>query len=367
MENKRHGINKRVIADLKKRSTIGIVFYIILAFIVLYSGDYYQRHQKFSLLFFTAVNAICLIRLSHVSLFSKLEEINERLNNIIFFASVILTALIWGLGFAVFMVQDAEYSSKILMAICTAGLCSGGIVAFIPNRSLSIAFNVLITMPAFFLMIYYGTNIPLAIMILLYMLYMFLMTIRGNGEYWDALENELKLQEKSKELKELSRTDVLTGLFNRRYLDELMEVEWKRASREDSVISVVIGDIDHFKDVNDTYGHLAGDECLKEIARVLKNTFQRETDILARYGGEEFFVVLPGTDSETAFIMAETARQEIKSNRVHYAGQQISMTISFGVATMIPQFRQDKDEIISKADCALYKAKNEGRNRVSFC
>jgi len=351
-------------ADLKKRSSIGIVFYMIISFILFFDGGYFSRNFYFSLTFLLLLNGICLIRLLHLAFFARLDDYNETLNNGIFIATVIVTSMIWGGGFAYFMVQNDEFNAKLLMAICTAGLCSGGVVAFIPERRLSVVFNILMTFPACLLMLIKGINYHMSVMIILFSGYLVMLTVRGNREYWDALENENKLKDKTIELKLLSHTDALTGIYNRRFFNEIFDFEWKRALRDQALLTIAICDIDYFKRINDTFGHIAGDEYLKQIAEILRNTFKRDTDIVARYGGEEFVILLWGVSLEKVIQMVEHVRQKIEDCRVDYKGAFMSTTMCFGISACVPDNVDSPSMLITRADKALYTAKNLGRNRV---
>ena len=364
MDFKRYTINRRMITDLKKRSTIGIIFYLATAVVVLAAGEYYKRHMQFSIHFLASVSGICLFRLTHVLLAAKLEKINVKISDDIFFASVITTALIWGFGFAMFLMQAVEYEAKLLMSICTVGLCAGGAIAFLPERRLTIAFSLSMMTPGFVCLQIEGTNPSLATVFLFYIVYLALISLRGNKEYWDALENEYMLERKSEDLEKLSNTDVLTDMYNRRYFNEIYESEWKRATRHNHCLTIMICDIDHFKGVNDIYGHLAGDEYLKIISDILKNVFKRETDVVARYGGEEFVVLLSDVDACTACAMAELVRTTVKQTQMTYKGEIIKTTISIGVMNCCPANIENKESIIAKADKALYLAKQEGRDKV---
>jgi len=225
MTFERHIMNKRVVQDLKKRSTIGIIFYILLSLIVVFADNFHERHLIFSMFFLLSMGVICLFRLVHLAVSRKMGEHYETLNKNIFFASVIVTGLIWGVTYALIMLQEGEYIAQFLMALCVCGLCAGGVVAFIPHRRLSIFFNISMLMPATITILVNGLNIPLAVMIFLFSVYMVLIAYRGNREYWNALENEYLLEIKSREMERLSNTDVLTGLYNRRYFDEASDKE----------------------------------------------------------------------------------------------------------------------------------------------
>ena len=171
-----------------------------------------------------------------------------------------------------------------------------------------------------------------------------------------AIENTMLY--KSKE--HLSVTDGLTGLYNHRHFQEQLEVEVKRAQRYDLSLSLIMIDLDHFKEFNDTYGHLEGDGLLRKIAQILKSSL-RETDLVARYGGEEFSVILPETDKEGASIAAERVRKTISEQTFGEVGAK--MTISLGVASY-PDDACLRADLIRQADEALYRAKREGRNRT---
>jgi len=166
------------------------------------------------------------------------------------------------------------------------------------------------------------------------------------------------------EMQRLSQTDPLTGLYNRRGLDERMQVEILRAKRYQHPLSVVMIDIDHLKNYNDTHGHLEGDVILKQVAELLR-IHVRETDVVARYGGEEFLILLTETTKAAALEVAEKIHAAVSVRPFPHAGTQPEgkLTISLGVATSSADLSEAR-ELIDKADHALYGAKQAGRNRV---
>jgi len=173
-----------------------------------------------------------------------------------------------------------------------------------------------------------------------------------------------ELEEANRQLKDLSIRDGLTGVFNRRHFDELFQIEYQRSFREKNWLCVVMLDIDHFKGLNDTYGHQFGDVCLKTIADVALNELRRPPDLLARYGGEEFVVLLPNTDLEGGRTVAEKIRHAIESITLDNDGQAVTLTASMGVACVIPSDRDGFAGLLKLADQSLYQAKESGRNCV---
>jgi diguanylate cyclase (GGDEF)-like protein len=176
-----------------------------------------------------------------------------------------------------------------------------------------------------------------------------------------------KLEEANRDLKMLASKDSLTGLYNRQFLNELLEKEWMRSQRHGYAISIIMADIDDFKRINDSFGHQEGDAVLKRIAESLSKCL-RKNDYLARYGGEEFLFVLPQTDLKDACLAGERFRSACESLTISFNGNhKLSLSISCGVASALPGKKGDNiDILIQRADQALYEAKNSGKNRVSY-
>jgi two-component system, sensor histidine kinase LadS len=166
------------------------------------------------------------------------------------------------------------------------------------------------------------------------------------------------------ELARSSVTDSLTQVHNRRYFDEAIEKEHRHSARTGVPLAVVLVDIDHFKRVNDTCGHVAGDECLRLVASALRRTAGRLTDLVARYGGEEFVLVLPGSDAGHALLLAERVRGAIEAIEFVHGGCRVPLTASLGVVARVTSVAQPVEDFLAEADAALYRAKDTGRNRV---
>ena len=178
-------------------------------------------------------------------------------------------------------------------------------------------------------------------------------------------ERTRELAEANKELARLARLDGLTGIANHRRFREFFDQEWRRCLRAGQPLSIVMIDIDHFKQYNDRYGHQHGDDALRNVADIIQHATRRPGDLAARYGGEEFILVLTNTDQKGAVSLAESVRDDLFEAEIPHDGSAIGrITLSAGVTTVTPERDADPDGLVSRADDALYRAKDGGRNRV---
>lgn len=179
-------------------------------------------------------------------------------------------------------------------------------------------------------------------------------------------ETEQKLLALHKELEALSFKDGLTGVANRRMFDSILDVEWTRARRNSQPLSLILIDIDYFKQYNDRYGHIQGDECLRRVGQALNSSATRARDLMARFGGEEFALVLPETDAAAARKVAERCRSLIFKEQIAHEASPVSqiLTVSLGVGTIIPGHADEPLAFVEAVDKQLYQAKQGGRNRV---
>ena len=322
---------------------------------------------------------------------------------------VILSGIIWG-GFILLLVQTADFTYLSLATICAVGLCAGAATAYSASMISFLMFSIPLLTPAGG---YLVVSEQSAINTLGYFVFLFLVTIivvsyRLNKtmtsslglqlekeQLLDALEAEKQqvietnknlekdLHEKvqtearllyekklaedvSDKLRTLTTQDGLTGINNRRRFDEALYDEWYRAARISTSLSLIICDIDKFKEYNDAYGHLAGDKCLTRIAHLIEDYARRTVDVAARIGGEEFAVVLPDTGCEDAKEIAEHMRLAIVELNLAHNDSTVAdvVTVSFGVHTTIPEKDTLPETLVDFADKALYQAKKQGRNIV---
>ncbi len=189
--------------------------------------------------------------------------------------------------------------------------------------------------------------------------------LRTKNYYEEVVRSKKKLEMLMKELKIMSITDPLTGLYNRLFFNERLKEEYERAKRLKIPFSLLMIDIDHFKRVNDTYGHDVGDKVLVETARTIRENVRR-IDIVSRYGGEEFTVILLRTVKEDCIRAAERLRSVVEKKVIQTDGSKMSITISIGCTTFSGYEDVKPEDLLKRSDEALYKAKNAGRNRVVF-
>jgi diguanylate cyclase (GGDEF)-like protein len=168
------------------------------------------------------------------------------------------------------------------------------------------------------------------------------------------------------EATELANCDSLTQIANRRRFDEYLQEQWQQMGRSTQPLAVILGDIDHFKGYNDAYGHLQGDQCLQQIAQVLSQQLKRSTDLLARYGGEEFALVLPHTSLTGAQQIAERLRTAVRELQISHCQPETDsvITMSFGIACVVPSLEVTALTLVDQADQALYLAKQRGKDQV---
>lgn len=183
---------------------------------------------------------------------------------------------------------------------------------------------------------------------------------------WSDFKKERRIREQNMELAHLANTDYLTNLYNKRYAYAALRMEWNRSIRSEKPLSLIMLDIDCFKDYNDAYGHIQGDQCLKEVAEVVRQSARRQTDQVCRFGGEELLVILPYTAGVDAYAIAEKIRKDVIDAAIPHENSVVApvITVSAGVASMVGDKNTNFETLLERTDRALYRAKQNGRNMV---
>lgn len=385
-------------------------------FVAICAGGYYWwlTGQHFYLYWLLAVGLILAYR---VVLYLRLESRRASAQalesdpwQLLYMIGVALSAASWG-TIGLYVEVSLPFNESSFIYVCLAGMVAGSVAstASVQPR-LFLIFAAITLLPLALVLVV--SNMPQKIAMGLVFIGFFIFTMRSTFRFYQFFEafvsgslvNEqllrelrqeqrqvLKLNDQLREdivkrtrtedqlraekqraeslaekLYQLSSIDGLTEIPNRRFFDEQFADEWSRALRTRTVLSLIICDIDYFKDFNDHYGHLVGDDCLRAVAHELEVHARRAGDSVARFGGEEFAIILPGTGAEDAMSLAEQIRTGVKSLGIAHAGSHVSdqVTISMGVASIIPSLDSKPDQLLRRADEALYSAKHRGRDRV---
>ncbi len=351
--------------NIAKRSITGSYIYLVLWFSIIIPHEFYRESPGFCLGLTLVLVVLAVARIGLILNFNRIYQKSPKLWQILFFPITWMAALVWGLFCALtFFLPELGYMTLALV-VSTAGLTGGGVAALVPNRLLTLGLITAFLAPGGFVMVLPDTyNFSVGILFLAYWIGMYAVTKTQHREYWLGLQASFLLKEYAVKLEQLNTLDGLTGLKNRAFFDQTLKQEIKRAIRCQSHLSLLLIDIDHFKKINDDHGHLVGDECLRRISSLFKELVKRETDTVARYGGEEFAVILPNKDQEQAQVMAEKIRQSVEDMDPVYGETAISLTVSLGVSSMVPEIGASEEEFIKRVDKNLYKAKDNGRNQV---
>lgn len=351
--------------DIATRSTTGAFIYLLIWFAITISHNFYATAPTIFIFFTSAFALLAIARAALIRNFEKIYRKSVLLWKACFFPSVWGAALLWGVVCYMALVDPRFDAITLSVVISTAGLTAGGVTALLPDRLLTIGLFTAFLLPAE-LTIFHTEFLDFSvnILFLLYWVGMYSVTRIQHQEYWVGLKHMFLIKKHAQELEQLNTLDGLTGLKNRRFFDEILRKEMKAGVRKQSQLSLMLIDIDYFKEVNDRYGHLAGDECLRKLAILLKEQVQRETDTVARYGGEEFAVILPADGRKQAIVVAEQIRKAVEEIDCRCGEDRVLFTVSIGVASIIPQLGDIQEKLIALADQALYQAKTGGRNQV---
>jgi diguanylate cyclase (GGDEF)-like protein len=358
-------------AVTKYRPVLHLIFAIVVVLIVLDSVPLPYIAAWVIGLF--ALNIYRIIDIGNIQkIIDKVDDWRPLHIRFVLFSAVL--GLTYSLGFSFIFTQLALIHQIYLLCLI-ATLVPAGLVSFASDRYSFYAYFYSLCVPLllYILLMAKSPYISIGICAIAFMV------ISRQLFLWnhEVIKNSIELKLKNEELlKSLQQTNIrlqqqniiddLTKIPNRRHFDEILEKEWLRAKRIRTSLALLMIDIDFFKQYNDTFGHLKGDECLKQIATVLSNNLNRPGDFVARYGGEEFCILVPDTDMDGAITFAEVVHSAIIELKIDNPGSEVSkyLTISIGIAAIVPKHDDSYMDLIYTSDKALYKAKNDGRNII---
>ena len=277
---------------------------------------------------------------------------------------VLLTTALWG-GLFCWATLDSGFGpARVTALLFTLGLATAIAHAFSMRRGFAFASIALLCVPGLLLLWINPEDRPNGLMMVIYLVYVVISLLRSYTEYQQRLDLDQELRNQRDLFSRQSRIDALTEVANRRQFADVLETATVRARDNDEPLSLLLLDIDHFKHINDSYGHTIGDACLMAIAARLKSSFNEPGDLAARVGGEEFGVILQGQGLATAMQRAESFRASLLEHPIAPDGIELNMTASIGVAEFDSNLHADDDALYQAADSAVYRAKAAGRNRV---
>ncbi|TWC31677.1 diguanylate cyclase (GGDEF)-like protein [Pseudomonas sp. SJZ079] len=278
-------------------------------------------------------------------------------------ALILLGALGWGLALGWTLYSPDFKGSRVIAMMATIAFSTASVYHLAMRKHLSLLILPLLYLPGLLaLALDWQEQRGHFIALIAYLSYLIFALNRNRQVYQNHLAMELKLLEQQESLEILSRTDSLTQLGNRYHFNSLFPAMVANAQRQSNSLSLVLLDIDYFKQINDAHGHACGDACLSAFAELMRQVFRRDSDALLRLGGEEFGVLMPGTSLEQAHLLAESFRQELAQHGFSVQGQNLPLTSSLGVGCFDKHRDVSAEAFFKRVDDALYRAKNAGRN-----
>lgn len=286
----------------------------------------------------------------------------------IFNLLALAAATYWGTLTALLMAMAPMQALSWMTLAVTLSMATGGAILLGFNPRLRYTYPAALMAPVVVAQLMQPTTEHLLMLAMEALFAVFLCRASGmiHADYWNGRHAQRLAEEQARELELASLTDGLTQVPNRIHFDRLISHEWARQCRRGGHMTVLLVDLDHFKNINDSFGHPFGDTCLVQVAAALRTQCSRSTDFVARYGGEEFVVLLPETDQAGAIVVAQNMLDAVRALSLDADGLSVKVTCSVGLATTRPRHGQGPHTLVQRADVALYEAKRRGRNRIEL-
>ncbi len=351
-------------ADTYQRALTGGPFYAAAWLLVGIYGQAFTRAPIASFALLLAFIGLATWRFLHRPLGEGADAAVIKRWLLLHWSIVLLTTALWGASFFWATVDPAFGLARVTSLLFTLGLTTAIAHTFSMRRRFAFAAIGLLSLPGLFLMWTDPADRANGLMMAIYLAYVVVSLLRANTEYQQRLDLDQELRNQRDVFSQQSRIDPLTDLANRRQFAEVLAAAAVSARRNNSPLTLMLLDVDHFKQVNDTHGHAVGDACLLAIGARLKSSFSGQGDLAARVGGEEFAVILEGQDLATAAQRAEHFCASLAEHPVALDNLALKLTASIGIAQLDPAEHADVDDLYHAADSAVYRAKAAGRNRV---
>lgn len=350
--------------DFEANSRTGLIVYIVAWAVMLLATDFYHNHTLISLQISLVLITITLLRLAHTLLHQYVYPKIPKMWMYIHYVLLLLNGIFWSVLFTLAM-TDERFSVLLLSLVMLVTIVAGGAVASFRAKFLVPQLYVAILLvPAMITSMLKPEMNGLCWIITMHWFFLIFFGNRLNNDYKAAREYELDLQIQKQALDLMSKSDSLTKIYNRQYFTDCFEYQWKLAIRNGSEIALLMIDVDDFRSISLKHGPVFGDECLIHTANIIRDSVKRVTDLVVRYGGEQFVVILPETQAEVAYKLADKIRQNILEKDFVRADHIQYLTVSVGVGVIKPKQFSSSTLLIQKAEIALYQAKVKGQNRV---
>ncbi|MES2073943.1 MAG: GGDEF domain-containing protein [Pseudomonadota bacterium] len=361
-----HYKNRRACEDLYKRALIGPVFYLIACALILAITGYHRQWPLLAGLPVAVFLLLWWLRYRHrpPAKDAAAEQYTEWMRGQ--WRLIHVGSVVWGVIPALVGWQQGSPDSAVMVAaISTVAFGTAASQAFAMHPGQARISILIMTLPAVAVFALPALDLgSTGLTLFIYSFYLIANLRRSAKEYAQQVGTEIDLISSRAEIARLSLTDTLTGLPNRRSYERAWQQAWHLAARKHEALGLLMLDLDHFKQVNDKYGHLGGDACLRHFAELLRQHVRRDSDIIARIGGEEFVVILPATPADDAHTMAEQLRAALVATPCRFGEMTIAMTVSIGTGTVNWEADIDPSATFSRIDHACYQAKSVGRNCV---
>ncbi|MFQ3197703.1 MAG: diguanylate cyclase (GGDEF)-like protein [Paraglaciecola sp.] len=350
--------------DLLRRSMMGVFAYAFLLPMIFLAFDFHLLQPMLSLYFSAAMLLISALRMIHKIFTPRLYDYSAKLWFRLFALLSMSHAIVLSTVFTLSMNDPRFVTITQVSMLVFAGVVSGALIALSPRIKLALVNLVLMLAPSIVTALIVADKSAFSLMILVFGCYAAAIGIRSHREYMRSFKIETLLDSQKSELEKLNKMDPLTHIYNRGYFNTQFEYQWNTGVRHNIRQTLLLIDVDHFKLVNDNYGHLVGDTCLQHIAQLIKVSVKRKNDLVARFGGEEFVLLLDASNSQQAMEIADTIRQSIAVHLFKHSEKTFNVTVSIGIASVIPTPKMSSNSLIEAADKALYQAKDRGRNQI---
>lgn len=365
LDNYDKRLKVQVLTELTSRARCGILIYPILWFSIALWAELHTLQAPFFYLNSFIILLLFGVRAANYFCMKALADKNVKTLSQWLIIGVLANALHWGLLTAWIVTHPSLDKIHYIIIIATTASTMAA------SSNLSISKEIRYFHPYFSILpgvlSVYLLNIEKDLFIAFLSIFSLIYIVKTAGkvgtDYWNSVHNNLIANDRALQLEKLNNTDSLTQLYNRPYFDRCLLKEWQSGVQQIKPITLMMIDLDHFKSINDNFGHQFGDTCLVAFSQLLTQVINKKTDVVARYGGEEFIVLLPKTDLNNAKKLADNILNSVANLSIEHEQQKITLSCSIGIHSLIPSSEINSSDLIKKADNALYVAKNSGRKR----